>query len=452
MRRVSLLPALIAAAIAIPDAHGDPAATAAPSFEIVHYRLDNGLEVILQPDPTVTTAVVYVWYHVGSKDEVPGRTGFAHLFEHLMFEGSKHVGEGQFDVLLETAGGWNNGSTSNDRTDYVEQVPANFLELALWLEADRMAGLWDAMNQSVLDNQRDVVKNERRQRVENAPYGVASLEVQQALWPPGHGNHNLTIGTMEDLTAATLEDVEAFWRQWYRPSNATLVIVGGIDVAATRALVDKYFAWMPTQERPEARTLEEPVRPLAKTIELTNRDRVQAPKVTRAWRTDAAYTDAAINLNVAAQVLGGGKTSRLYKRLVFQDRLATTVYAYQADQMLGGELYIEAIAREGVDPAAVAKAIDEEVERLRKDGVTDQELVRAKRVIESSRLAGLEHLASRAGAIGAWAAYTGDPDHLAEELAQYAKVTPASLQAAVKTWLRGDAFVGMTVLPIEEGK
>jgi zinc protease len=442
------LPAIIAIALAVTPASSAGTATPdAPSFEVIHYRLDNGLEVILQPDPTVTSAVVHVWYHVGSKDEVAGRTGFAHLFEHLMFEGSRHVAEGEFDVLLEKAGGWNNGTTNNDRTNYFEQVPANFLELALWLEADRMAGLWDAMNQGVLDNQRDVVKNERRQSYENRPYGMADLEVQQTLWPPGHGNHNLTIGTMEDLTAASLDDVEGFWRQWYRPSNATLVITGGIDVDATRELVTKYFAWMPTQERPQAKRLDSPVVPRDGAVALTAKDQVKAAKVILAWRTDAPHTEDAVDLAVAAQILGGGKTSRLYKRLVFRDRLASEVYAYQGDQMLGGELHIHAIARDGVDPETLRDAIREEVAALRETPASRAEVDRALRVLESSRLASLENIASRAEALAEWAAYTGDPDHLGEELEQLRAVTPQRLQTSVATWLAADAVVEMIVTP-----
>ena len=226
--------ALGGAGAALAKRRPPPAAPAA--LTTTTYRLANGLEVILAPDPSVTTAVVLVWYHVGSKDEVAGKTGFAHLFEHLMFEGSRHVGEGEFDALLEAAGGWNNGTTSNDRTTFFEQAPAAQLPLMLWLEADRMAGLWSAMNQVVLDNQRDVVKNERSENYENVPYGKADFDVQQALWPIGHGNHNLTIGTTADLGAASLADVEAFWRTYYRPSNATLVIAGGIDQVATALL------------------------------------------------------------------------------------------------------------------------------------------------------------------------------------------------------------------------
>jgi zinc protease len=444
--------AAVAAGLAVgaivPAARADQAlAVTAPSLELRHYRLDNGLEVVLHRDPAVTSVVVHVRYHVGSKDEVPGKTGFAHLFEHLMFEGSAHVGEGEFDALLEAAGGWNNGTTNADRTNYFEQVPASFLPLALWLEADRMAGLWDAMNQTVLDNQRDVVKNERRQSYENQPYGLASLVVQQALWPPGHGNHNLTIGTMEDLTAATLADVEAFWRTYYRPSNATLVIAGGIDLDAAQALVATYFAWMPARPAPARVTLEQPVVPLAGPVELEATDRVQAAAVLMAWRTDAPLTPAAVDLAVAAQLLGGGKTSRLYRRLVFTDRLATDVYVRQADQVLGGELQLEAIARDGVTAEEVRDAIRQELAALRDAPPAAAEVERARRVLEASRLGGLENLASRADAIAEWAALTGDPDHLAEELALLRAVTPASLHATVKAWLGADAAVTMLVRP-----
>ncbi|KAB2892684.1 MAG: insulinase family protein, partial [Kofleriaceae bacterium] len=323
---------------------------AAPSgaLAIEHYRLANGLEVVLQPDPTLSTAVVHVWYHVGSKDEVLGKSGFAHLFEHLMFEGSKHVKEGDFDRLLEAAGGWNNGSTNNDRTNYYEQVPVSHLPLALWLEADRLAGLWDAMTPALLANQRDVVKNERRQQIENRPYGTVELLIQQALWPEGHGNWNLTIGTMEDLDAASMADVEAFWRTYYRPSNATLVVVGGFDVAKTKALVEKLFGWMPKQDVPRRRALTAPVVPLPRAWTIETTDKVQVPKVLLAMRAPEAYSQASYDLAIASYVLGSGKTSRLYKRLVFQDRLATEAYASFNDQMLGSELTIAAVARPGV--------------------------------------------------------------------------------------------------------
>lgn len=440
-----------AAGLALAAATATPAPAqprpAAGALTVEHYRLANGLEVILQPDPTVTSTLVEVWYHVGSKDEVIGKSGFAHLFEHLMFEGSKHVGEGQFDLLLEEAGGWNNGSTSNDRTNYYEQVPANYLPLALWLEADRLAGLWDAMTPELLANQRDVVKNERRQSYENRPYGQADLLVQQALWPRGHGNWNLTIGTMADLDAASLEDVEAFWRTYYRPSNATLIVVGGFDVAATRALIDKLFAWIPKQDVPPRRMLDAPVVPLERAVELETTDKVQVPKVIVQVRGPEAYGPGATDLAIAAQILGGGKTSRLYKRLVYKDRLATEAYAYLSPQFLGSELQIAAVARPGVDAAALRAAIEDEVRAMTAAPPTAAEVERARRVSQVALLSTMENLASRANQLAEWAAYTGEPDRLAKSQAELAAVTPASVDAAAKKWLRLDAAVTMIVRP-----
>ncbi|HVV84144.1 MAG TPA: pitrilysin family protein [Kofleriaceae bacterium] len=442
--------ALVAATLAAASAPGSSAAAPA-AMTIDHYTLDNGLEVILQPDPTVTSAVVQVWYHVGSKDEVIGKTGFAHLFEHLMFEGSKHVPEGQFDQLLEAAGGWNNGTTNNDRTTFFEQVPAAQLPLALWLEADRMAGLWDAMNLDVFTNQRDVVENERRQSYENRPYGMADLEVQQALWPKGHGNWNLTIGTMEDLDAANLADVEHFWRTYYLPSNATLVVVGGFDPAKVKAEIQQLFAWMPKRPKPALRTLDAPVVPLDKPVRLTSTDNVQAPKVILDLRAPQAYGPGFTDVEIATQILGGSKTSRLSKRLVFQDQLVTEVYAALSPQMLGSELSIEAVAKPGVDIAKVEAAILDEIAKLQAAPPTAAEVERARRVTEVGLLSSLENVASRAQQLAEWAAYTGDPDHLAEDEAALAAVTPDTVWAAAKTWIRPDAAVTMIVNPQPAG-
>jgi zinc protease len=428
---------------AAPDAGG--------ALTIEHYKLDNGLEVVLQPDPTLSTAVVHVWYHVGSKDEVLGKSGFAHLFEHLMFEGSKHVAEGDFDRMLEAAGGWNNGSTNNDRTNYYEQVPVSSLPLALWLEADRLAGLWDAMTPELLTNQRDIVKNERRQSYENRPYGMVELAISQALWPKGHGNWNLTIGSMEDLDAASMADVEAFSRTYYRPSNATLVVVGGFDVAKTKALIETLFAWMPKQAVPRRRTLTAPVVPLprAKTIETP--DTVQVPKVIFALRAPEAYSQASYDLTIAAYLLGSGRTSRLHKRLVFKDRLATDTYAYLSDQMLGSEISIAAVARPGVTAQQLRKALEEEVNAMITSPPTADDIERARRVIEVGLLSGLENPASRAGRLAEWAAYTGDPDHLAETRAALAKVTPESCARAIAQWMALDHAVTAIVLPAGGG-
>lgn len=419
----------------------------APDPSIKRFQLPNGLEVVVAPDPTVSSVVVHVWYRVGSKDEVPGKTGFAHLFEHLMFKGSRDVPDGKFDMLLESVGGWNNGTTNNDRTNYFEQVPGNQLELALYLEANRMAGLWDAMNQSVLDNQRDVVKNERRQSYENRPYGQAGLDVQLALWPAGHGNHNLTIGTMADLTAASLADVEAFWRQYYRPSNATLVLVGNVDAANAEALVTKYFGWMPKQATPKTRTLDAPVTPLAAPVTLTATDNVTEPKLSYTFRTDAPYTAAAADLEVLAQILGGSKTSRLYKRLVMKERLASDIGAGYGGQVLGGEFEISAIAKGGVSVDKLRAALLEELAKVRTTPVTADELARAVTTLTASLWQSQENLSARAADIAQWTVQTNDPAFASKQIALWQAVTPASLQASAAKWLADTAAVSMTVMP-----
>jgi zinc protease len=447
----SLLAPLLLVALAAVPAAGNGAADTAGDLDVAAYRLDNGLRVILHEDHASPTVVVYVWYHVGSKDEKPGKTGFAHLFEHLMFKGSKHVPDGRFDELLEAAGGWNNGTTSADRTNYFEQLPAHQLPLALYLEADRMAGLWATMSQEKLDNQRDVVKNERRQSYENRPYGVARLEVQQALWPEGHGNHNLTIGTMEDLTAASMADVEAFYRAYYVPNNATLVIAGDIDKAETRKLVDRYFGWIPRRPDPPHVTLEGEVTPMKRAARLTETDRVQATKLTLAWRSPTPFTRGSRDLEVAAQILAGGKSSRLYKTLVFDKRLCDWVRAYQSPEMLGGEFQIDAMLKQGSDPGRVRALIDTEVAKLGLKPPGGSEHQRALRMLEVDLLQGLESLYVRANQLAEYDAYTGRPDFLGRDLEMLRQTKPAGVSRAVARWLRPDARVIMTVTPAEGG-
>jgi zinc protease len=307
------------------------------------------------------------------------------------------------------------------------------------------------MNADVLTNQRDVVKNERRQSYENRPYGQADLLVQQALWPKGHGNWNLTIGTMEDLDAASLGDVEQFWRTYYLPSNATLVVVGGFDVARTKELIGKLFAWMPTKPAPTLRTLDAPVVPLEKAVRLTSTDNVQAPKVIVQLRAPEAYSQAFFDLQVATQILGGSKTSRLSKRLVFKDQLVTEVYASLNPQALGSELQIAAVAKPGVDIAKVEAAILDEMNQLTAAPPSAAEVERAHRVLEVSLLSSLENVASRAGQLAEWAAYTHDPDHLPEQQAALAAVTPDAAWQAAKTWIHAEAAVTMIVNPKPAG-
>ena len=440
MKRVAIVAVLCWAASAN--------AQTAPSVNVEQYTLSNGLQVVLAPDPSVTSVVVHVGFHVGSKDEVAGKTGFSHLFEHLMFAGSTHVDDGEFDRLLEGAGGWNNGSTTADRTNFYEQLPSNQLALALWLEADRLAGLWDAINQAALDNQRDVVKNERRESYENRPYGLAELDVQQALWPDDHGNHNLTIGTEADLDGAKLEDVHAFWTTYYVPSNATLVIAGAFDVAKTRALIERDFGWMPNKPAPKTRAMQAPVTPRDRSVELTTTDAVQASKVIIAWRGDGPMSATSTDLTLIAQILGGGATSRLYRRLVMHDRVATQVAAEYEPQILGGEFQVHAIARVGVDPAALRAAIADELDQLRRHPPSDDELARARQVEKAEITRGLESLVSRAERLSDWMRLLGKPDGAGEEFAAFDRATPKSISATAAHWLTATSFVAMTVSPL----
>jgi zinc protease len=423
-----------------------------PSLHVEKYTLASGLEVVLAPDPTVTSVIVDVWYRVGSKDERAGRTGFAHLFEHLMFEGSAHAPSGTFDHLLETAGGWNNASTDQDRTEYTEQVPANQLELALWLEADRMATLGDAIDQAALDNQRDIVKNERRQSYDNAPYGAPELRLPQALWPAEHGNAHPVIGAMADLDGARLDDVLAFWRAYYTPSNATIVLVGGFDPDAARALITTYFGAMTATPRPATRVLDAPIAPRDQPVALAARDDVSVPEVVIAWRADAPYTPVSSDLEVAAYLLGGSRTSRLYRRLVMKDRVAAEVYVSYDPHVLGGELAIHAIALDGVAAPRLRAAIEDELARFRKAPATEDELARARTALWADRLASLENLASRAGAIAEWNAFAGQPDFLAQEDELLRAVTAARLATTAQTWLASAAAVTMIVTPSKRHK
>ena len=312
------------------------------------FVLANGLPVILHVDRSSPLVAVDVWYHVGSKDESPGRTGFAHLFEHLMFMGSRNAPYPAFDSIMESWGGHNNGTTSNDRTNYYEIGPRNLLETFLWLEADRLATLSEVITDEELERQRKVVQNERRQSYENRPYGRAELAIPEAMYPPEHPYHWPTIGSHADLEAATVADVRAFFERFYRPSNASLVVAGDFDPAEARALVEKYFGWQPRLP-PPARA-PQPAEPrLARDIEIALTDRVQLPRLRLSWHAPALFAPGDADLDMAAHVLGGGKSSRLYRSLVFDKRIAQDVFAYQGSQMLGSLFQVGATAKPGHD-------------------------------------------------------------------------------------------------------
>src|SRR6187455_2351865 len=396
MRRVKLaLPLSLLLAIPLaqsPQAQSPPAQSPPaqsppvqpPPLQVPYrqFRLANGLTVILHQDRSVPIVAVNVWYHVGSANERPGRTGFAHLFEHLMFEGSKNVKEGEFDTLLEAAGGNNNGSTTNDRTNYVIDVPANALDLALFLESDRMAYLLDTMTPERVNGQRDVVKNERRQSYENRPYGLASLELDKMLWPEGHPYSWPTIGYMEDLTAASYDDVLQFFKRYYAPNNASLVIAGDIDYDRTKALVERWFGEVP--KGPALEPIAPPPAVLTDVKRQTMTDRVRLSKLFLGWLTPRIYAPGDATLDVVSSVLAGGKNSRLYKRLIYDTQMAQDVEATQQSGPLGSSFIIEVTVRPDRTVAEVQKAIDEELARLRQEPPTERELQRAINQIEAS--------------------------------------------------------------------
>jgi zinc protease len=426
-----------------------PAAAARAPLEVPfrQFRLDNGLNVILHRDASVPVVAVNVWYHVGSANERAGRTGFAHLFEHLMFEGSKNVAEGEFDTLLEAAGGNNNGSTSPDRTNYIIDVPANALELALFLESDRMGYLLDTMSPALVDGQRDVVKNERRQSYENRPYGLASIVLDERLWPAGHPYSWPTIGHMEDLTAASYEDVVGFFKQYYAPNNASLVVAGDIDLDATRSLVEKWFGEIPRGE--DVAPVAPPAARLTRVETVTLTDRVRLPRLYLAWLTPRRFAPGDAALDVLASVLAGGKNSRLYKRLVYDTQMAQDVTAYQDSAALGSSFQIVATARPGHTAEELEAAIDEEIERLRHEPPAPREVERALNQIEASFYRGMERVGGfggKADRLNDYFASGGGPDFFAEDLARYAPLTPSDVQAALQ-WLPPDRRVELVVEP-----
>src|SRR5688500_13631398 len=431
----------------------EPSAPAPAPLEVPYrqFQLSNGLNVILHQDKTVPVVAVNVWYHVGSANEKPGRTGFAHLFEHLMFEGSKHVPEGQFDILLEAAGANNNGSTTNDRTNYVIDVPTNALELALYLESDRMGYLLDAMPPEQVNSQRDVVKNERRQRYENRPYGMASLEIDRMLWPAGNPYSWPVIGYMEDLTAASQQDAAEFFKKYYAPNNASLVIAGDIDFDRTRALVEKWFGELPRGANVE------PVAPPAAVLTQVKRqtitDQVSLPRLYLAWLTPRIYAPGDATLDLVSSIMTGGKNSRLYKRLVYEDQIAQDVSSFQSSSALGSSYLIIATARSGRTAAELQKVIDEEMDRLRREPPDAREMQRALNQIEASFYRRMERVGGFSGKADQLNAYYfagGGPDFFAEDLARYTSLTASDLQAAIVKWLPRDRRVELVVEPEEK--
>jgi zinc protease len=419
-----------------------------PQIAFDKYTLPNGLQVILVEDKRLPLVAVNVWYHVGPANEAPGLTGFAHLFEHMMFAGSKHLPRGLADRLMEGAGASDsNGSTDYDRTNYYDTVPSNQLELALWVHADRMGYLLDVLDQKSLTNQQDVVRNERRDTVENEPYGIVEEALNHALFPPDHPYRASVIGSHADIQNAKLEDVREFFTRYYGPNNASIVIAGDIDKVKTRAMVAKYFGSLrrgPAVVRPTVKTP-----PITSERRLVVPDRVELPRVYMGWLTPPAYQPGDAELAVAAQILAGGKSSRLYKSLVYGRQIAQDVDADQDSRALASTFLIEVTARAGHTPAEIEEAIDLELASLRDHGPTEQEVARARNQIETAIVSSLEKLGGDglADQLNHYNQYTGDPGYLVQDVAQLRKITAADVQRAARTWLQKKSRVVVAGVP-----
>jgi len=419
---------------------------AALNIGFTKHTLANGLDVLLHEDHTCPIVAVNLWYHVGSKNEHPGHTGFAHLFEHLMFEGSQHYDRGYF-LPLQGAGASLNGSTNADRTNYWEVVPSGALELALWMESDRMGFLLPALTEAKFNNQRDVVLNERRQNYENRPYGLASMAMLAALYAPDHPYHWITIGEIPDLVAVKLDEVRAFFQRYYHPANASIALAGDIDPDAALALVRDYFEGIPAGPRVE------PVRVdavLAGEQRLRLEDRVELPRVYISWLTPAMFAPDDAELDLAADLLANGKTSRLYKRLVFDERIATDVSASQNSREMGGFLQLAATAAPGHTLAELERVMLEEIARLVEDGPTAEEIDRGRVQTESQfmfRLQTVGGFGGKSDQLNAYNVFLGDPAYFDRDLARYNGATAESVRRAAATYLRPTRRVTLSVVP-----
>jgi zinc protease len=407
-------------------------------IEFERYTLANGMEVILHRDPSTPLVAINVWYHVGSGDEVPGKSGFAHLFEHMMFQGAKHIGEDvHFEILRQIGGTGVNGTTNSDRTNYYETVPSHELETGLWLESDRMGYMLDLLNEKSLANQIDVVRNERRQRYDNVPYGRERFAIAAALYPEGHPYRYLTIGRHEDLEAASLADVVEFFQKWYVPANATLTLAGDFEIDEAKALVDKWFGSFPTLPKPARVTVPAPK------LSATVRTEIEDPfarleRVHLVWHSPAMLGPNDLELDVVAAALGSEGWGRLTKRLVDDEKIAQSVAVYQSGSGFSGTFHVMVTLTPGDQDrkrGAALKAVDEEIAKLIAEGPSAAELARHVIGVESSFVWGLEELGARADRLQWFNHYTGDPGYLPSYLQRVRKLSVGAVQAAAAEYL-----------------
>jgi zinc protease len=434
-----LLAMLVALLLAVP--------LAAQQIPYEKYRLDNGLTVILHRETSLPIATVNIWYRVGAKDEPPRRSGFAHLFEHLMFMGTQRVPGNEFDIIMERGGGSNNASTSFDRTNYFSEGPSTLLPTLLWLDADRLEDVARTMTQEKLDRQRDIVRNEIRENVENTPYGRADEDIFRIMYPQGHPYHNAVYGTHEDLEAATVWDVKDFFATYYTPGNASLVVAGDFDPAAVKPLIQSLFGTLPAGAPVQHRSAP-PVR-LTRAVRTTMIDRVQLPLIRMTWHSPAYYAPGDAEMDLVAAVLSSGKASRLYNRLVMVDQLAAELVAHQDSAGLGSLFQIDIFAKPGADLDAIERAADEELQKLLADGPASSELDERKAQVELAKLAELQRLGRVADKLNEYEFYFGEPDSFKRDLDRYRNATPESVLHWSREVLRMDGRSIIRVLPEE---
>jgi zinc protease len=409
-------------------------------------KLKNGLEYILYQDKSIPLVSVNIWYKVGSAYEIKGKTGLAHLFEHMMFQGSQNVPKEMHFRYIQEAGGTLNGSTSTDRTNYYEKLPANSLELALWLESDRMGFFLPALTQEKLDNQKDVVKNERLERYDNQPYGLAWELLITNLYPEGHPYSWSTIGFIKDIESYTLEDVQNFFKKYYSPDNACLVVAGDFENEEAVKLIEKYFENIPAYN--SKALIDTPKTFLDKNIFIEHKDNVQLDRIYLAWHSDLIFGNDDAALEVAADILSGTKNSRLYKKLVFDLQIAQDVVAYQHSGKFGGHFMIISTARQGFSLDQIKQVISDEINQLIEKGVEQKELEKSKNGIKANFIYSMQNLDTVADYLNHYNFYVGEPNSFEFDLNRYNSVTNDSLKQAVKSYLTKN-FVELRIIPKE---
>ncbi len=443
-------PLFAAVAAAVLASAGVASATASVTIPFEKTKLSNGMTVILHEDHSVPVVVVNVSYNVGSRFEAPKRTGFAHLFEHLMFMGTRRAPTKMFDAWMEAAGGWNNAWTSEDRTDYYDVGPSTSLDLLLWLEADRLRDLGPLMTLDKLNAQREVVRNERRQTSENTPYGKVELVLPELLYPAGHPYHHPVIGSHEDLEAATVADVVGFFDQFYDPGNASIVVAGDFDKKKGLDRVRALFEPIPTRAKykdPGAPGFDDKVTTLKGVVRKTIQDDVELAKVVMAWQTPKRFGAGDAELDVLSSVLTSGKASRLYQALVYDQKIAQSVEASQQSGALGSRFVIGVLAKPGVPLEKIEKAVDAELVKIAEKGITEDELLRAKNGIESAFVTRLQTVRERASLLNMYEAEVKNPGYADQDLLRYTSATRERVRETSAKYLAPNARVILHVQP-----